>query len=136
MTLNVVRTYLVAIVCCLSAFLTGCTSSSKLFDPAAPRLAQKLAIGEQDWCEIRHLIATQEGLTLAYVERHPDGYVGAWMSTETADGLQNRGPIFFYAKRDGRWFRSEEMSEWRETTHTLAPESGHGGATGQRRKAR
>ena len=84
-----------------------------LFDSGSPRIAAELGIRGQDWRELHELISKQPGSALIYVERNPLGSVGAWLATKTTDGLEKRGPVFFYAKHQGRWHRLDELSEWK-----------------------
>ena len=98
---------------CLWLFAASCThSSSALFEPSSPGLAQKLGIHDDDWREVQSLITKEQDYSLTYLERSPVGYVGAWMSTKTTNGLQKHGPVFFYAKHEGHWYRLDQMSEW------------------------
>jgi hypothetical protein len=100
-------------LCCLCLFVASCAdSSSALFDPASPLLAQKLGISEEDWREVHVLISKRQDYSLTYLERSSLGHIGAWMSTKTIDYLQKRGPVFFYAKHQGHWYELDEMSEW------------------------
>ena len=101
-------------VCLCAVSCTDSDSSPQFFDPDTPRLAQKLGIREGDWREIQKLIAKEHDYSLAHVERSPRKQVGAWLATKTPNGLEKHGPVFFYVKHEGRWYRSEDMSEWRD----------------------
>jgi hypothetical protein len=109
------RAFLFICICCLCVFAASCANPSPaLIDPASPRLAQKLGIREHDWREIHDLISREHEYSLIYLERSPLADVGAWMATKTADGLQMHGPVFFYRKHQGHWYRMDEMSAWGE----------------------
>jgi hypothetical protein len=107
------RPIFISVLCFIAISCTH-TSDYQAYDPDCPNLAHKLGVQECDWLEVRDLISKERDYLLTCVERNPHGYIGAWMATKTPDGLQQHGPVFFYAKHQGHWYRLDEMSEWRD----------------------
>jgi hypothetical protein len=98
--------------------IASCAHSHEgLYPATSPRLASRLGIAEGDWREIQALIKLEKdenskNYELVYLECYHLGYIGAWMAHKTPNERRPHGPIFFYAKAGGRWYRSEDMSEW------------------------
>src|SRR5437762_1482688 len=102
----------ICIVCLCLALVSCATQSAGLYPATSPKLAKHLGIQDSDWHEIHSLVGREQGYSLLFVEHSRLGYVGAWMGTETADGIRETGPVFFYAKHQGHWYRLDEMSSW------------------------
>ena len=104
--------------CWILLILVSCARpQNELYPANSPRLASKLSISDADWREIQALINLEKNegnkpYELVSLERNHLGSIGAWMAHHTPGETRPHGPVFFYAKDNGHWFRSEDMSEW------------------------
>jgi hypothetical protein len=104
--------------CWILLMLASCARPQNQLYPAnSPQLSSKLGISDADWGEIQALINLEkdEGnmpYELVYLERNHLGPIGAWMAHHTPGETRPHGPVFFFVKDNGRWYRSEDMSEW------------------------
>jgi len=90
---------------------------NELYPANTAQLASKLGVSDTDWRKIQALIRLEKDESnkpyeLVYLERNHLGSIGAWMAHHTPGETRPHGPVFFYVKDNGRWYRSEDMSEW------------------------
>jgi len=80
--------------------------------PHNPEVSVKLGISEIDLNEIKLLIRSEAEYYLVKYEKSPTGFIGAWMAPLPKVEKASGGPVFFYNKDQGKWYKLSEMSVW------------------------
>ena len=80
--------------------------------PHDPEISIKLGISGIDLNQIKLLINNETQYYLVKYEKSPTGFIGAWMAPLPKVEKASGGPVFFYNKHQGKWYKLSEMSVW------------------------
>lgn len=104
--------------CWILLLLVSCAHPrNDVFPANSAHLPSKLGVSDADWRDIQALIKLEKDESnkpyeVVYLERNQLGLVVAWMAHHTPGETRPQGPVFFYFKDRGHWYRLEDMSEW------------------------
>ena len=80
--------------------------------PNDSKITARLGISEIDLKEIKLLTNKESGHYIVKIEKSPTGFIGVWMAPLPKVKNPSGGPVFFYNKHQGKWYKLSEMSVW------------------------